>query len=76
MLPSNCLDWRLSGFPCSPEEGVGEIILRHLHDVLKIQLGVGIVNLIVSREEWESKVSDRLHTGIHTLASGANIIKG
>ena len=52
-----------------PEYGVGQVVLCDLHDVLEVELGVGVVDARVLRQEGEAEHSDGLHAGFLAAVS-------
>ena len=59
-----------------PEYGVGQVVLCDLHDVLEVELGVGVVDARVLWQEGEAEHSDRLHAGfLAALSQPRNVVE-
>ena len=52
------------------------MVLCDLHDVLEVELGVGVVYARVLRQEGEAEHSDRLHAGfLAALSQPRNVVE-
>ena len=68
--------WRTISTFYIPEYGVGQVVLCDLHDVLEVELGVGVVYARVLRQEGEAEHSDRLHAGFFAaLSQPRNVVE-
>ena len=52
-----------------PQYGVGQVVLCDLHDVLEVELGVGVVYARVLRQEGKAEDSNGLHAGFLAAVS-------